>query len=118
MRVLLFATLLLGACGATQHPQASGPVPLDAWCRELGATYCSAIADRCLGGMAGAADGCRDSFLSSCLAGRAPATPSGRDHGELSQCVARVRGLTCEGLGAAMADPAFAAACAAKAPPG
>jgi len=47
--------LLLAACATTPSHPANEPASLGAWCHEVGAAMCRALADRCFDGMSGVA---------------------------------------------------------------
>jgi hypothetical protein len=110
MRVLVF----LAACATAPSHPANEAMSLGAWCHEAGRAMCKALADKCFNGMDGVADGCNETVEAPCLAGRARDSSSGRTWGELDQCVAQMRSLTCEGLGAGMGSGSLAQSCAAR----
>lgn len=116
MRAVLLLLLLTSGCATVPQHAASDPASLGTWCGQVGAAMCRALADRCFSGMSGVAEGCNDTIVGPCLAGRAAETPSGRSFGELDQCVAQIRSLSCEGLGAGLGSGALAQPCSARAP--
>jgi hypothetical protein len=75
---------------------------------------CKSLADRCFNGMSAVADGCNDSIEAPCLAGRARDASAGRTYAELDQCIAQIRSLSCEGLGAGIGSGALSQYCSAR----
>jgi hypothetical protein len=114
MRLLILLCAVAGCATVPAHVS-TDPVPLGDWCREAGNAMCTSLADRCFNGMRGVAEGCNEQMSGNCLGGRSAATGSGRSWGELDQCVAQIRGLTCEGLGAGLGSGSLAQTCAAHA---
>jgi hypothetical protein len=106
--------LLVAACATAPSHPAGDPVPLGTWCQQAGAAMCKSFADRCFNGLSAVAEGCNETFESSCLAGRPRDAATGRNYGELDQCVARIRSLSCEGLGAGIGSGALAQTCSVR----
>jgi hypothetical protein len=106
------AAAALTACATVPKHAGTDPVTVGAWCDDVGAVNCKAMADRCFGGLSGVAEGCRDSFRTTCLAGRASDTPAGRTYDELRRCTDYVASLSCEGLGAAVGSGTLSQLCA------
>jgi hypothetical protein len=111
---MLIVLSLVGACASVPKHASSDPVPVGEWCDQVGAAFCKATADRCFNGMNGVADGCRDTFKPSCLAGRAADGPSGRTGADLDHCVAALKPLTCEGLGAGIGSGSLGTVCSVR----
>jgi hypothetical protein len=116
MRQTILLLALLAGCATVPKRPPTEPASLGDWCDQLGNAVCTAMADRCFGGMSGVADGCRQSFPAACLAGRAPTTPSGRTWGDVDNCRTTIRQQSCEGLGATIGSGQFSAQCSATAP--
>ncbi len=113
VKTFLLMVLLAGCATAPQHA-ATDPATLGDWCDHVGTAMCTAMADRCFNGMAGFADGCRDSARPACLAGRSPDSSSGRTWGDLEHCRSTLSSLTCEGLGASVGSGQLSTQCAAR----
>jgi hypothetical protein len=109
MRIFtLLLCLGLGAC-ATAPPKpvpttASGDVTLAGWCERVSAELCAAMSKQCFGGNSSVEAGCTDTATSSCVAGRNGSASSGHPLAELDTCVAKLRSLSCEGLGAGLSS--------------
>jgi hypothetical protein len=115
MRTLLrLVPWLVVACASAPRRSPTEAVPIGEWCQQVGNAFCGAMADRCFGCMNGVADGCRDTFRPSCLAGRAESGPSGRTGADLDRCIAAIRPLTCEGLGAGIGSGELATHCSIR----
>jgi hypothetical protein len=112
--LLFLVPFFLFACASAPRRSPTDAVPIGEWCQQVGDAFCKAMADRCFGGMSSVADGCRDTFKPSCLAGRAEDGASGRTGGDLDRCVASMRPLTCEGLGAGIGSGSLATFCAVR----
>jgi len=114
-----FATavvLFVAACGATAPSvRPDGTVTLGDWCRETTREMCATLARQCFAGLGGVEEGCRDTAVSSCLAGRDAQMSSGRRADELTRCTSTIRAQSCEGLGAGIGSGALATTCAAMA---
>lgn len=91
---------------------------LRGWCKEVNGKLCNSVARSCFKGMAGFAEGCLDSALPSCLAGRDPASSSGRTSTDLDRCLAAIEPLSCQELGLGLGSGKLAAVCGASAPGG
>jgi hypothetical protein len=123
-RCTCFAWTLLAllGCGGATPRSGPEPVPLGTWCEEASAMLCEAIADECFGGAGGFAEGCTESSLPGCLAGRDASSASGRTYDDLAACHASLRPMSCEelgyatGTGLAGSGP-IADHCAARPPP-
>ena len=108
-----------GCGGAPPAPALPAPgqaVYLGEWCQRICGTFCQTAASRCFPGMAGFEEGCRQSAMQGCLAGRSLATPSGRTGADLASCLEYLDGIACHDLGAALTNPVGARLCAARAP--
>lgn len=108
-------TTLFGCSGA-QVRDAKAQVSLGEWCQQVSGKLCELTGSRCFGGIAGVADGCRNTAVPSCLAGRDPALPSGRQGADLDRCLAALAPLSCEQLGAGLGSGQLATFCSATAP--
>ena len=97
-RLLLFVVFTIAACAASPKHVGSDPVTIGDWCGDVGRKFCDTMVSRCMRNLAGFADGCRESFVPSCVAGRGEAEPAGRTYDELHACLQHVDGLSCEGL--------------------
>ena len=106
--------LLLIACSSVPKRASTDPIPLGEWCKQVGAAFCKATADRCFNGMSGVSDGCRDTFEPSCIAGRVAEGPSGRTGGDLDHCIAALAPLSCEGLGAGIGSGDLGTLCSVR----
>ena len=114
----LAVALGTAGCGAPPAPALPAPgqaVYLGEWCQQVCRKFCNATASRCFPGMAGFEEGCQQSALQSCLAGRSLATPSGRTGADLASCLDYLDGVSCRDLGAALTNPVGAKLCAARA---
>lgn len=104
-RLLFFGSLLLSAtiaCSGTQVRDSNAPISLGDWCKTVSSKVCDLTAKACFNGMSGVADGCKDTAIPGCLAGRDPQMPSGRTGADLNACMAKLAPLTCQALGAGM----------------
>jgi len=104
-----FAFVFLIACGSGPAPRApspAGPVTLGDWCHTAGDKMCATLGGRCGGGDA-MADGCREQFAPSCLAGRDANAASGKSGPDLDHCLHTLDTVPCSGI----ADPAQLAPC-------
>jgi hypothetical protein len=114
--------LLPAFAGCTPAGDAKAPVPattpvtIDEWCSSVTAKLCERTAETCHKGSMDFANGCKDKGTATCNAGREPSTPSGRTHGELEQCLAKLAPLSCEELQGMAANTDLVAACSAGAP--
>jgi hypothetical protein len=109
----------LAGCGGPPAPALPAPgatVFLGEWCQHVGRTFCRATAEQCFGGSTSFEQGCQQSAVEGCLAGRSLATPAGRTGAELRGCLEYLDGIACKDLGAALANPVGASLCAARAP--
>jgi hypothetical protein len=97
-----FFLAVLAGCPGVQLREPNAPVPLGEWCQVVSSKMCELTARACFNGMSGVADGCKDTAIPSCLAGRDPQTPSGRLGGDLNACLAKLEPLSCAQLGAGM----------------
>lgn len=97
-----FFVLVMAGCTGAQLREPNAPVPLGEWCQVVSSKVCDLTARACFNGMSGVADGCKDTAIPGCLAGRDPQTPSGRNGGDLNACMARLEPLNCAQLGAGM----------------
>ena len=111
----LVVLLLLAGCGApiAAHND-NEAATLGAWCDEICAGMCTAMADACFSGNNSFANGCRETCAPGCLASRSRDASSGRTWGEAKQCLAKLKALSCEGLGAGIGSGSLAD-CQAKA---
>jgi hypothetical protein len=114
--VLLLAGCASGPRATPAATTASGEVTLGAWCARLSDEMCRALARACFGGNRDVQAGCVDSARVSCLAGRPSSLGAGRRPADLDGCIAALRGLSCEGLGAGIGSGALAICQAAAAP--
>ena len=108
MRIFTLLVLALTACG-TAPPKpvpttASGDVTLAGWCERVSQELCAAMAKQCFAGNNSVEAGCIETASSSCVAGRNGALSSGHPLAELDTCVVKLRGLSCEGLGAGLSS--------------
>ena len=99
--------LCLFACGGASLPTGPAPVPLDEWCEVVTERLCEQMADACMNGMQAAADGCMDTGVPACIAGRDASGPSGHTYDDLNECVSTVESLGCAELGTAIGQMAF-----------
>ena len=120
---LTFITLLAGVadlgCGGPQKKgEELNPVSLGDWCKEVNSKLCNSVAQSCFKGMSGFADGCLQSAMPSCLAGRDGHSPSGRTKGDLANCISGIQPLSCKELGKGLGSGKMAELCGATAPGG
>jgi hypothetical protein len=110
--------LLLAACGSSPPPHPDNEAAtLGGWCDEIGAAMCVAMADACFSGNSSVANGCKETFGPNCVGGRAAEQPSGRTWGEAKICIAKLKSLSCEGLGAGIGSGSLAQYCQVKITP-
>jgi hypothetical protein len=100
MKILApLAFLLLVGCASQQHPvENTAPVSLGSWCEEVISSLCHATAQRCFPGKPAFEASCQESSRSSCVGGRDRALSSGRNSGELRQCVKAIDKMDCPAL--------------------
>lgn len=102
LEISSFFVLAWGGCAGVQLREPNTPVSLGDWCQVVSSKVCDLTARACFNGMSGVADGCKDTAIPGCLAGRDPQTPSGRLGGDLNTCLAKLEPLSCAQLGAGM----------------
>ncbi len=103
----LTVLVLVAACGGappTSQPSGApnGQVTLGEWCKTLTQTMCNR-AGACIGSLE-IATSCTESAMSSCLAGRADATPAGHTGAELASCNEIFQNAPCDGYMGAVAS--------------
>jgi hypothetical protein len=114
VRLLAASLLCFAACATVPKRAPADPVPLGAWCDDVGRHMCKSVGNRCFGGMSGFAQGCLESFQPNCLAGRDANAASGRTQSDLDRCLQHIDSLSCEGLGASVGSGALGEHCAVR----
>jgi hypothetical protein len=100
LRPIIFMILGLAACSGGSRSSAPGGDPnravtVSEWCNSLTTRICERFGE-CLG-QSGVVASCVESGVSSCLAGRDAAVPSGHSGRELRTCWELVDQTRCEG---------------------